>query len=117
MLGLRKINGCQIDLWCGDPADFVTDSRLVINKLPDEFSNSISTSLTDATGRHCGVVIKQNSADLQRIQLKRVFTDIELLTKKSGQPLQRLTFIFSELEAYKVFQRAFFAYFPDQFSE
>jgi hypothetical protein len=117
MLGLRKINGSQIDLWCGDPADFVTESRLVFSTLPDYFLDALNHVILSQSGRHCGIEIKQNAAELQKTDLKQVFSSLETFTKKEGQPLRRLTFIFSDLDAYKAFQKAFFLYFPDQFSE
>ena len=96
MLGVRHYKNCAVDLWCGEPRDFITDLSIT------------SWTLTpDLAGKHVGVEVSP-SDDASQI-METLKTDLD---GTNSRP-RRVSFLTPDLEHYKKLQAALFACFPE----
>lgn len=96
MLGVRHYHGCAIDLWCGDPNQFVADVHET-----DVFK------VLNNIGMHVAFV-PQDEAEPYVIfeHFKSIIPQLEFLPR-------RITLIFRDLTRYKSFQAILFDAFPE----
>lgn len=127
MLGVRRLNKVQIDLWQGEINEFFVDLRLQFLEGTRK-SNSDGPSLADiildllakagkTQCRHLSIsaddilAVAQDSKTAPGDAIKAVRT---FITKQGeGGSLQRITFVSSSLQIYDEFQKALFTVFPE----
>lgn len=118
MLGLRRFHDIQIDLWQGVPDTFVTDrlvrldGRLALQAF-EEFWSKAAPSHHRHLSFACAVdVATAPELAPQVFQVLRDTLSSSAVTYRQGG-LERITLILPSLDVYGVFQRSFFAAFPE----
>jgi hypothetical protein len=95
MLGIRHYRGCAVDLWCGDPNEFVADRH-----------RSHCYELAALAGQHLAIAI--GDSEMPDVIFARLLA--ELLV----DPIpRRVTLILPSLARYKEFQAALFEKIPE----
>ncbi len=103
MLGIRRVGNVAVDLWQGDPSDFVCDVTLSVDSILH--LRSQLWQLDAKSGCQHLVILPHSSKDaVEFVQaVEALESHLELAA------VERITFILGDLASYKVFQDALMA--------
>jgi hypothetical protein len=106
MLGVRRFQKHQIDVWQGNPRDFHVDFLIEAPKLSQ---SELIARLSSISGRHCAIVYHD-----QLLDPTSIFAAIKahLGQRQSGERC-RITVIANHADAYDYLQEALFNTFED----
>lgn len=89
MLGIRRVKGCQIDLWVGDKADFASDQHF------DSVSQLNEVALVLVAGKHVTITVLQDS----------LACVVRVLEDRTSFAPRRVTLICDALSRYEKLQQ------------
>ena len=113
-LGIRNLDGIAIDLWQGNPTDFVADSVVKLAGIPPhKLTEVLQTEISACHGRHIKIEIPETIPIASSVSLMRHLrtTIVEQGLAKKGT--RRVTWILPTLDHYHTYQEQLFEVFPD----
>ncbi len=106
MLGLRRYQGVQVDLWQGELERFVHDASIVFDQRSD-------LELARYPQGHVVLVPSKSVTWDARLCLEFMERLKGELNPTGARLPRRLTLVLCDLEQYRTFQKALFSSFPD----